>query len=266
MALATITFPSCSLRRSVSFKAVIPNELNFMPGSKPDFVKEPMRTLYMLHGYSGDCNDYLLFTTLFDLCRTYNLAVIFPSGENSFYLDDEDKGEMFGEYIGKELVDFTRSLFHLSDRREDTYIGGLSMGGYGAMINGLCFSDTFSKIISFSGAFIELNLADAGTYVTDEVSDEKYQKRVFGDPKELRNSTKDPRCCMERLLAEGKEIPGIYQCCGSEDFLIEPNRRLHAFMEEKRIPHLYREGNGNHEWEYWLKHLEPALEWLSAGD
>lgn len=54
-----------------------------------------------------------------------------PSGENSFYIDDEEKGEYFGEYIGRELVDFTREMFPISQHRADTFIGGLSMGGYG---------------------------------------------------------------------------------------------------------------------------------------
>ena len=168
MALLNITFPSCSLRRSVSINALIPNEINFMPGQEPEYRKEPFRTLYMLHGYSGDANDYLVFSNLFELCRIYDLAIIFPSGENSFYLDDEDKSELYSRYVGSELVEFTRSLFHLSDKREDTYIGGLSMGGYGAMVNGLRYADTFSKIISFSGAFIEITLADAKEYKADD--------------------------------------------------------------------------------------------------
>ncbi len=262
MALLNITFPSCSLRRSVSINALIPNEINFMPGQEPEYRKEPFRTLYMLHGYSGDANDYLVFSNLFELCRIYDLAIIFPSGENSFYLDDEDKSELYSRYVGSELVEFTRSLFHLSDKREDTYIGGLSMGGYGAMVNGLRYADTFSKIISFSGAFIEITLADAKEYKADEVSDEKYQRRVYGDPRKLRKSDKDPRWCMEMLRAQGKQIPDIYQCCGKDDFLIEPNRRLHEFMEEQNIPHRYEEGEGTHDWAYWQKHLEPALAWL----
>lgn len=48
-----------------------------------------------------------------------------PSGENRFYLDDEKSGELYGEFIGKELVEFTRKLFPLSDKREDTFIAGL---------------------------------------------------------------------------------------------------------------------------------------------
>lgn len=262
MALVNVTFPSCSLRRSVSINALIPNEINFMPGQEPEFIKEPMRTLYMLHGYSGDSNDYLLFSNIFELCRLYNIAVIFPAGENSFYLDDEDKGEFYSRFIGSELISFTRSLFHLSGRREDTYIGGLSMGGYGAMINGLRYADTFSKIVSFSGAYIEITLADAKVYKADEVSDVNYQRRVFGEPSKLRESDKDPRWCMEKLIAQGRKIPDIYQCCGKDDFLIEPNRRLHEFMEKENIPHVYAEGDGMHDWVYWQRHMEPALKWL----
>ncbi len=66
-----------------------------------------------------------------------NLAVIMPSGDNQFYIDKEDTEEYYGEYVGKELVEFTRKMFPLSEKKEDTFIAGLSMGGYGALINGL---------------------------------------------------------------------------------------------------------------------------------
>ena len=83
-----------------------------------------------------------------------DLAVIMPSGENRFYLDDEKSGELYGEFIGKELVEFTRKLFPLSDKREDTFIAGLSMGGYGAIRNGLKYAENFGCVIGLSAALV----------------------------------------------------------------------------------------------------------------
>ena len=133
------------------------------------------------------------------------------------------------------------------------------MGGYGAMINGLRYYDTFSKIISLSGAYIELKIADKGEFIPDEVSDEEYQCRVFKDPKKLRYSDMDPRYCMEVLKNSGKKLPDIYFACGEDDFLIEPNRKLHTFMKENGIEHYYEEGEGIHDWVYWKKHLESSI-------
>lgn len=75
--------------------------------------------------------------------RGKNLAVVMPAGENAFYIDQPEMGTMHGKFIGEELVDITRRMFPLSRKREDTYIGGLSMGGFGALRNGLKYHDTF---------------------------------------------------------------------------------------------------------------------------
>jgi S-formylglutathione hydrolase FrmB len=94
---------------------------------------KPLKTLYLLHGYSGSHTDWLHFSRIRELADKHGIAVIMPAGENRFYLDNEDTDERMGEYIGKELVDFTREMFPLSKEREETFIGGLSMGGYGAI-------------------------------------------------------------------------------------------------------------------------------------
>ena len=83
----------------------------------------------------------------------YGVAVIIPDGENSFYTDHPERCALFSSYVGDELVRVTRRMLPcLSTRREDTWIGGISMGGYGALINGLRYSDTFSKIGMLSPA------------------------------------------------------------------------------------------------------------------
>lgn len=137
--------------RTVPFTAVLPNDGAFSEYGEPDFVTGEMKTLYLLHGYTGDETDYLANTCIRELSKKYGIAVIMPDGDNSFYLDHPAEKRYFGKYIGEELVEYTRRLFHLSDKREDTYIGGLSMGGYGAMRNGLKYAHTFSKSLHFPG-------------------------------------------------------------------------------------------------------------------
>lgn len=105
MALVEVTFPSYSLKRSVTFKAFIPNDKEFIPGKITPFGKDKMKTLYLLHGYTGDCNDYILHSNIAFLSGLYNLAVILPNGENSFYLEDLEKGENYSEFIGNEHLE-----------------------------------------------------------------------------------------------------------------------------------------------------------------
>lgn len=264
MALIQVDFYSETLRKIVPIKAIIPNDPDLNPTKKKAGQHDNMQTLYLLHGYSGNYTDWVSGTRILDYAREYNLAVIMPSGENSFYLDDHEKSEYFGEYIGRELVDYTRRLFRLSHLREDTFIGGLSMGGYGALRNGLKYAETFSKIISFSGAFIYLKIIENGCKAfDDEVTSAPYKKRVFGDLNKLAASDKNPVYLAERLKREEKAVPEIMMTCGTEDSLVSLNRKIKNQLNNAGIEIKYVEDTGSHDWYYWNKHLEEALRWLA---
>src|SRR5690242_5946628 len=142
MAIIDVKFFSNALARQVSYKAIIPADRAVFPGSPPKEVK-PFKTLYLLHGIFGDYTDWLVKSRIALFAEEHNIAVIMPSGENGFYVDHEAFRSFYGDYIGKELVEETRKLFHLSNEREDTFIAGLSMGGYGALRNGLKYYHNF---------------------------------------------------------------------------------------------------------------------------
>ena len=145
MAVIQVELRSEALKRQVSFKAILPSE-----AFEPSYP-----TLYLLHGLTDNSSAWLYNTRIRMWAEQTGLAVILPSGENSFYLDVPVKGGCygdFGEYVGRELVAVTRKMFPLSRKREDTFIGGLSMGGYGACRNGLKYCDTFDAVRR--GAFL----------------------------------------------------------------------------------------------------------------
>lgn len=262
MALIETTFRSYTLKRSVTFSALIPADRDFKTGEETRFQRGKFRTLYLLHGYSGDHHDFMNLTDISQLSDSLGLAIIFPDGENSFYLEDSELGTSHSAYIGKELVELTRIIFPLSERREDTFIGGISMGAYGAVINGLRYTEIFSRIISMSGAFIELEIADRKETFSDGISNRMFQQRIFGEPSALRQSDKDPRFLIEQLLNKGRSVPQMYQVCGLDDFLIGVNRTLHEFLMSRGVNHVYCEDSGVHDWDFWRKHLEKSLEWL----
>ena len=262
MALIETTFRSFTLKRSVTFTALIPADRDSQPEQGYKHVNNQFKTLYLLHGYTGNHRDFIRLSNIGSLADTLGMAIIFPSGENSFYLEDRELGTNHSNYVGIELVEFTRSIFPLSRNREDTFIGGISMGAYGALINGLRYTKTFSRILSLSGAFIELDIADCGTTLSDEVFSEAFQRRIFGDPGMLRQSDKDPRFLIEQLLNRGRSIPRIFQICGTDDVLIRVNRTLDQFLVSHGVEHIYREDQGAHDWDFWNSNLEECLEWL----
>ena len=152
MALIQCNFFSKSLMRTVPIQVVLPTDKTLGPdGSAP---QGPFKTLYLLHGIFGNDTDWVCGTRVQSWAQDRNLAVVMPSGENSFYVDMPKASAYYGTYIGKELVDFTRRTFPLSHKREDTFIGGLSMGGYGAIVNGLQNPETFGAVCALSSALI----------------------------------------------------------------------------------------------------------------
>ena len=205
--------------------------------------------------------DWVCGSKIQELSLIHNTAVFMPSGENNFYLDDVDKGELYAEYVGDELVEFTRKMFPISNKREDTFIGGLSMGGYGAIRNGLKYSHNFSRIIALSSALITHNIAGIPVDFKDPIADYKYYRRVFGDLNELLGSDKDPEALITSLKKEKAAIPQIYMACGTEDFLLKENRSYHEFLTSEDVEHTYVEGPGVHDWNFWNEYIEKAILW-----
>lgn len=263
MAILTTRYNSNCLGGFVSFTAVIPFEdfgedfLN--PNPNPYGRREPLKTLYLLHGITGDEKDWLYGTRIERYAIEHKIAVVMPDGDNNFYVNNCPT-ERWGEFIGRELVEVTRNLFPLSDKREDTYIGGLSMGGYGAIRNGLKYNDVFSKIVALSSALVTYDVP----YATEEApmpwQKRSFYERVFGSLEQLVGSDMDP----ERLYLDCKNPVSIFMAIGEDDFLKEYNRRYRRFLEEHQADVCYLEEPGDHEWDFWDRNIRRGMDWLTG--
>lgn len=244
MAWFQLSYYSPCLRHTTQINVLIPETAS---------REAPCRTLYLLNGYRGDHTDWLLNTDVNGMSGRYRCAIVMPGGENSSYTDHTLSGVRYGEFVGRELVDFTRRVFPcLSRRREDTAISGLSMGGYGALRNGLKYADTFGYVLPLSAG---LNGPET---VTDEVSRARFEAR-YGDIAGWEESDCNPRALAKALLSSGTPLPRLYIACGYNDRLCLPNRELHHALEEMGFPHVYEEGPGSHEWSTWRWALPRAL-------
>ncbi len=261
MALLQVNFFAKTMKRQVGFNALVPID-NYQIHNQKEEVN-PLKSLYLLSGYAHNYMDWVCGTKIQELSQKYNIAVFMPSGDNRFYLDDTDMGELYSEFIGNELVDFTRKMFHLSNKREDTYIGGLSMGGYGAIRNGLKYAENFGRIIALSSALITKNIAGIPIDFKDPIADYAYYRRVFGDLNQLLGSDKDPEALITNLKRNNLVIPQIYMACGTEDFLLRENRDYHNFLVTENIEHTYTESSGDHNWDFWNEYIEKGLIWAT---
>ena len=246
-----------------SFTAVLPVDLPPADGEKRRYVPGPWPTLYLLHGYTGSRSDWLRYSPIEELAARCGLAVIMPDGGNHFFVDNPETGIYCGEMIGRELVEVTRGMFNLSHRREDTLIGGLSMGGYGAIRNGLKYRDTFSAILAFSSALI------INQYVSGECerhpamgTPPSYYRCTFGPKEAVPGSDIDPEALAEAAL-KGENAPDLFLACGSEDFLFPANTEFHAFLDKKAYPHTWWVEPGVHNFDFWNRAIAAGLAWWS---
>ncbi len=257
MAVLQVNFVSQSLWRTVQVQVVLPADKRTAEGKLSGPQK--YKTLYLLHGYWGNDTDWLMGTRIKRWAEEKDLAVVMPSGDNAFYVDRADARNSYGEFIGKELVEVTRRMFPLSDRREDTFIGGLSMGGFGAMRNGLKYHDTFGRIISLSGAFHHFESSpDAWS---------AYDESLFGAMEEAVNSDRNPEFLIRALARKKQEVPDlplpqVYMACGVEDGLLASNRSCVKLLRESGFEVTYEEGPGAHEWDFWDTYIKKVVDWL----
>ena len=255
MALIEVNFLSGALQRKVPMQVILPVDKPTPEGKLPEEKK--FKTLYLLHGFLGNYTSWVSGTRIQRWAEERDLCVIMPSGDNAFYVDRPETGNCYSRFIGEELVELTRRMFPLSRKREDTFIGGLSMGGFGAMVNGLKYHDTFGAVVSFSGVlelFEEWKKLPAGT-------DCAFQERLFGDFTAAASSDKNPVWLANKLAGQ-KNLPDIYIACGTEDYLISHSRNFRDLLLEKGFCVTYEEGPGGHDWDFWDTYIKKVIDWL----
>ena len=261
MALIQCNFISKSLMRTVPINVVLPTDKLSFPG-QPVPEEKPLKTLYLLHGVFGNYTDWVSGTRIQSWAEERNLAVVMPSGDNQFYVDNPRSNALYGTFIGQELVEFTRRSFPLSRKQEDTFIAGLSMGGYGAIVNGLRFHETFGAACGLSAALILDQLSSHTEYTDFLMTNRGYYESVFGELDKVPGSDMDYTALAERLAASGGEKPKIYLACGTEDGLITPNRIFRDKLKSLGYDLTWEEGPGKHDWYFWDTYIRKVLDWL----
>lgn len=248
MAIFKCNHMSEAMHRHMEFNVILPEGLN----------KEDIPTLYLLHGLSDDQDAWLTNTIANIYASERGIAIVMPDACTSFY-SDTVSFENYFTYISKEVVEYTRKVFRLSEKREKTYVSGNSMGGYGAAKCALNRPDLFGGCITFSGTLDIVSLVNAEGWMK-EIS-----LRTWGsDCKEtVKDSSSDLFSLVRKLNADANSLkPRIMQICGTEDFLYQENLAFKALMEKTNFEYRYHEGKGGHTWHFWNEWLPTAIDFM----
>jgi S-formylglutathione hydrolase FrmB len=230
-----------------------------LPYDRPpgDFTA-PCKTLYLLHGLGENSEAWTRHTAIERYARDEGMAVIMPEVQRSFYLNMR-YGLAYFTYVSEELPALCERMFSLSPRREDRYVAGLSMGGYGAMKCGLTRPDFYAGCASFSGAMDIQFVID--TFLEKESNKVQMQAAIGMDlPVEEENDLFALAAKVAALPAEKQ--PQLFLTCGEQDFLLDQNRRFRDHLEALPLAHTYREWPGDHEWGFWDASVKQALEYF----
>lgn len=265
MAVISGSFQSRELFRKVSFTAIVPTSTQSIYETKIIETQgnRPLKTLYLLHGWDGNHEDWLHNTRVAELAIKYHVAIIMPDGQNSFYVNHSN-GDNYGNYIGEEFVQETRKLFHLSTKREDTTIGGLSMGGYGALRNGFNYSEVFGNILAFSSKL--LTRSSNEKLESNIATHQRLRAIIESSSTSEMPLEMDIEALAVKALDKEEKQAKLYLSCGTEDNLIEENRKLHHFLLNNQYAHEYVEAPGKHDWDFWNLFIEQSMEWLYGND
>lgn len=262
MALLHVDFFSDVLGMCTSMDVILPEKTVGQIGMEGRGGEGKCKTLYLLHGMSDDHTIWQRRTSIERYVSSMNLAVVMPTTHLGWYTDMHI-GLNYWTFITKELPEICHRFFPmLSDRREDTFAAGLSMGGYGALKCGLLAPETYSAVASLSGATDLVGMLD-GSLMKDN---EGLMFDIFGPFDQIKGSDNDLHAVAERLAASGKERPKIYMWCGTEDFLYEQNICTRDHLKKLGYDLTYEESPGVHSWDYWDVKIQTILKWLPMGE
>lgn len=216
------------------------------------------RVLYLLHGMFGDETVWLRRTNVERYAKGLQLALVMPYGENSYYADTA-YGPKYFTYLTEELPRFIQTTFPVSRAPKDTYIAGLSMGGYGACRAALTFPERYAGYACLSGA-VDLEALGA---MAGQPAMQTLLQGVFSRTADFAACGADIYTLADGLKAEGVTPPPAYIACGTEDALCYPmTLRLRDKLQELAFPIEYAESKAGHSWAFWDEQIQRVLAWL----
>lgn len=264
MALIKANFISYILRREVHVDVILPSptipESLGMGGKASHSRPAPLPVLYLLHGMGNNETNWVRYTNVERYAEERQIAVVMPAGENQEYRNQPGPGgnRQF-DFIAYELPEFVQANFPVSDRREDTYIAGLSMGSMGSLLHSFCHPERFRAVGSFSGPLMQIPKSmNEGGGLPDYAAMSQQEVRAQFSPDVAR---------IEQAAGAGGLLPDYYVACGKKDFLFPAAVAFADHLKSLGLKVTVDfEKDYGHEWYCWDENIAEFMDWLPRTD
>ena len=248
MALVVVNFFSEALGMQAEAMVILPQKSVLgQIGIESKASDTAYKTLYLLHGLSDDHTIWMRRTSIERYAAKYGICVVMPCAGRSFYCDMK-YGPAYYTYIAKELPRRIREFFRVSDKREDTFVAGLSMGGYGALKLALKEPETFCAGAGLSPCCSLKNREFDGT-----------MRSIFGEEKPPKEEELSYLADMQK---NSPLKPRLYMAIGTKDFLYHNAQPLRTQLEKDYDFTYYEEPGTDHSWDFWDRQIQEVLKWM----
>jgi enterochelin esterase-like enzyme len=230
-------FFSSALYANMSYFIYLP------PGYDDDERRYP--TLYMLHGNSGSNEEWLAYG-LVDLAdemivtgEIEPMIIVLPEGGlSSYWVNWPDDGPRFADYLNVDLVRHIGSTYRVLPGARNKALGGLSMGGTGALVNAFRHPNIWGAVGAHSPA-----LPQEG------------ERDMLGEGADFRD--RDPVSLA--LNTTGLTRLAVWMDIGDDDDWLPRAEQLNDALEARHIGHTYAVTPGEHDGDYWASHIPDYL-------
>lgn len=213
------------------------------------------QVLWLLHGGNGNDCDYVNNTNIIRYANEHMLAVVMPSGYN-MNTDDFKAGMKMCTFVGEELPNTLRNIFPFSDRREDNFIGGLSMGSNGAQKVAIRYPENYSAVLAMSAGSFDVRPKDGSA---------PSRRIVTGMPMPPHKSNEMVENCeiLRKDIADQRPLPKFFMIWGEKDFAREGQMCSTEFLQKHGCDVWWEEvPDMGHEWDLWDRTLKRAFDEL----
>lgn len=243
------TVRSAVLQLDTKINVVLPYDYYDADGKPGKYNK----VLYLLHGLKQNADAWPRYSGAERFANYYGYAIVFPEVGRLWYADLPE-GTRYFTYLTEELPQIVHDLFKLPMGRENTFVGGLSMGGYGALKCALRCPDKFAGAMCFSSGFYALN--------RPEWLQKIYHPRgelvsIMGE--ELKVRDEDNIDAMIRSFPKDAEKPRLYLACGTEDPLFDHSVIARDTLRDNGFTVEWEQWPGGHDWTFWDAALDKGM-------